>query len=101
VLVVADKKAVEAKDIGLLSDYLVMLTLAQPRRLDGCNSMPSVIDTLSPASCPHDAPDGMTAGDAAYLTALYKADLELRKNFEESDISDRMAAILIKASTGK
>ena len=79
-----------------------MLTLAQPRRLDGCNSMPSVIDTLSPASCPHDAPDGMTAGEAVYiLTALRKAGLELRKNFEQNDISDRMAAILIKASTGK
>jgi hypothetical protein len=98
VLVVADSRALQGKDAGLLSDYLVMLTLARPRKLDVCNSLPSVLDVLSPAQCPHDKPDGLTPGDAAYLTALYKADLSYRKNFAEGDISDRMSAILIKAA---
>ena len=99
VLVVADRKAVEGKDAGLVADYLVMLTLAQPQSLDGCNALPSVIDLFAKSACPgRDAPSGLTPGDAAYLTALYKADLEARKNFEQADIARRMAKILINAN---
>jgi hypothetical protein len=98
VLVVADTKALEGQDAGLLSDYLVMLTLTRPRALDRCNSLPSVLEVLAPGACPHGRPDGLTPGDAAFLTALYKADLSAKKNFAESDVSDRMAAILIKAA---
>lgn len=96
--VVADSNALKGKDVGLLSDYLVMLTLGPPRSLDGCMALPSVIDVLSAASCAHDKPDGLTPGDAAYLTSLYKANLEYRANFAEADISERMAKILINAN---
>jgi hypothetical protein len=99
VLVVADSKALEGKDAGLIADYMVMLTLSQARSLDGCNSFPSVIDLFAKAACPgRDAPDGLTPADAAYLTALYKADLEARKHFQVADISGRMADILTKAN---
>jgi hypothetical protein len=100
VLVVADKKALEGKDAGMLSDYLVMLTLAQPKSLDGCGALPSVIDVLAKSACGgRDAPDGLTASDAAYLTALYKADPEGKKMTAESDIAGRMAKILVQANT--
>ena len=98
VFVVADAKALQGRDAGLIADYVVMLTLAQPRSLDGCNSLASVIDLLARSACPgHEAPTGLTPSDAAYLTSLYKADLETRRNFAEADISDRMAQLLIKA----
>ena len=97
-LVVADSRALKGRDVGLLSDYLVMLTLGPPRALDGCMSLPSVIDALSAASCPHDRPDGLTPGDAAYLMALYKANLNYTAQFAETDISQRMAKILINAN---
>jgi len=100
VLVVADKKALEGKDAGMLSDYLVMLTLAQPKTLDGCNALPSVVDVLATSACAgREAPDGLTPSDAAYLTALYKADPEGKKMAAEGDIANRMARILIKANT--
>ena len=99
VLVVADSKALEGQDAGLIADYMVMLTLAQPKSLDGCNALPSVIDRFAKSACPgRDVPDGLTPGDAAYLTALYKSDPEARKNFEQGDIARRMADILIKAN---
>jgi hypothetical protein len=99
VLIVADKKALEGKDAGVLSDYLVMLTLSQPKTLDGCSALPSVIDVLSTSACAgHEAPDGLTASDAAYLTALYKADPEGKRAAAEGDIAGRMAKILIKAN---
>jgi hypothetical protein len=102
VFVVADAKALEGRELGLLADYLVMVALSQPRSLDGCNALSSVIDVLAKTACPgRDAPDGLTPGDAAYLTALYSADLEARKDKEVSEISGRMARILTKASGGR
>lgn len=99
VLVVADSKAMQGKDLGLVADYLVMLTMSQPRSLDGCNALPSVIDVFAKSPCANrDAPDGLTPSDAAYLTALYGADLRLKKSGEQEDIALRMARILIKAN---
>jgi hypothetical protein len=98
VLVVVDTSTLQGKDVGLLSDYLVMLTLAQPRTLDGCAALPSVVDLLASHACPNrDLPDGLTAGDAAYLTALYQADPKAKRWAQEGDIANRMADILMKA----
>ena len=96
ILVVVDNGRVKDRSLGLVSDYVVMLALSQPRSLDGCNVLPSVIDLF--AACPdRDAPNGLTPADAAYLTALYAADLEAGKGGEQSDIAARMAKILIPA----
>ena len=100
VLIVADNKALEGKDVGLVADYMVMLVLSEPRSLDGCNPLPSVIELFAKPACPgRDAPDGLTSADAAYLTALYAADLRQRKPVELVDIAQRMAKILIKANS--
>ena len=99
VFMVADSKALDGKDLGLVTDYMVMLVLSQPRSLDRCNALPSVIDLFAKTACPgRDPPDGLTPGDAAYLTALYSADLEAKKASEQGDIASRMANILIKAN---
>jgi hypothetical protein len=99
VLIVADSNALQGKSLGLVTDYMVMLALSKPRSLDGCNALPSVIDRFAPSSCPvSDPPDGLTPADAAYLTGLYDSDSTPFKNFEQSEIARRMAAILIKAS---
>jgi hypothetical protein len=99
VLVVADSKALQGKDVGLLSDYLSMLALSQPRTLDGCNSLPSVVDLFAPSPCAdREAPDGLTPADAAYLTSLYQSNPENRVDFQRTDIAGRMAKILINAS---
>ncbi len=101
VLIVADSKALEGKDLGLVADDMVMLALSKPRSLDGCNALPSVIDRFAKSPCPgRDAPDGLTPADAAYLTALYASDPEGKKASEQSDIAGRMAKILIKANAG-
>jgi hypothetical protein len=57
-----------------------------------------VIDRFARAPCPgRDPPEGLTPADTAYLTALYSASLDRKKNFEQSDIATRMARILIEA----
>jgi hypothetical protein len=99
VFVVADSTALEGKDLGLVADYMVMLAMSQPRSLDGCNALPSVIDVLAKSACPgRDPPDGLTPADAAYLTALYASDPEGKMVGEQDDIAGRMARILVKAN---
>ena len=101
VFMVADSKALMDKDLGLVADDMVMLALSQPKSLDGCNALPSVIDVFGKAPCPgRDPPDGLTPADAAYLTALYASDPEGNKTGEQADIAGRMAKILINANAG-
>jgi hypothetical protein len=98
VFVVADSRALQGKDLSPLVDYLAMLALSQPRSLDGCNVLPSVIDLLAKTACAgRDVPVGLTAADTAYLAALYGSDPEGPLFAEQADISGRMAKILVKA----
>ena len=98
VFMVADSSLVQGKDSGAVADYMAMLALSQPRSLDGCYALPSVIDLFAKTPCPRrDPPDGLTPADAAYLTALYSADMEANKAGEQGDIARRMAKILITA----
>jgi hypothetical protein len=98
VLVVADSRMVQGEYAGAVADYLAMLALSQPKSLAGCYALPSVLDLFAKSPCPgRDRPDGLTPADAAYLTALYSADLEAKKAGQQSDIARRMADILIKA----
>ena len=99
VFIVADSKALQGKALGVVADDMVMLALSEPRSLEGCNALPSVIDLFAKAPCPdRDAPDGLTPADAAYLTALYGSDPEANKAGEQSEIARRMARILIDAN---
>jgi hypothetical protein len=97
VLVVVDTSKAKDYGAGVLSDYVTMLALAQPKSLDACNALPSVIDLFAKGCPGSGGMDGLTRGDVAYLTALYATDLEARKAGQETDISGRMADMLIKA----
>jgi len=97
VLIVADSKALDGKTLRLIADDMVMLALSQPKSLDGCNALSSVIDAFAKSPCPgRDPPNGLTPADAAYLKALYSADPEGKKFVEQVAIGERMANILIK-----
>jgi hypothetical protein len=98
VLVVVDARHMQGQGLIPLTDYVAMLALSQPKSLDGCESLASVIDLYAPAPCPgRGGPDGFTPADAAYLTALYAMDPQLRRTEEQSEIAERMSKMLVKA----
>jgi hypothetical protein len=98
VLVVVDTTKVGGYPPGLIADYVVMVALAQPKSLDGCNVLPSVIDLFS-QKCPgRSGQDGLTRADVAYLTSLYKMNIEARKRGQMTEIAGRMADMLIRAN---
>jgi hypothetical protein len=98
VMIVADTHAIGGKELGVLTDYVAMLALAQPKSLDGCNALPSVIDLFAKPACPgRDPPDGLTPADVAYLASLYASDPEARTTSAQGDIAGHMAKILTTA----
>jgi len=97
VLVVVDADRVQDLNPGLIADYVAMLAMAQPRSPDACNGLPSVIELFAKGCPAAAARNGLTRADVAYLTALYKIDLQARKPGQVADLAGRMADMLIKA----
>ena len=98
VLIMVDTNAVRDAPAGLVADYVAMLAMAQPQSLDGCNALKSVIDIYARGCAGREAPDGLTRADVAFLTSLYKTDLEAKKQSQQTDIAGRMADMLLKAN---
>ena len=90
VLIVIDGKALYGRKIGPLIDYVTLLALSQPATFDGCDELPSILDLLSKSCANRLAPEELTAGDLAYLSALYKTELDTALSFERSDIATLM-----------
>jgi hypothetical protein len=74
-LVVIDTNKVTGYPIGAISDYIAMVTLSQTRLMDDCGELPSILDLMAGA-CKSEKPDSITAGDIAYLRALYTIRLD-------------------------
>jgi hypothetical protein len=88
--IIADSNKITGLTIGSLSDYVAVLTLTQARLSEGCSQLPSIMDLMA-ADCPGDKrPDQITAGDLAYLRALYSGDLETPVAIERSNIEAMM-----------
>ncbi len=97
VLVVIDTDRVKDQSVRSLTDYVALLALSQPRSLDGCMALASIVDVLAPAPCPgRDPPERLTSADQAYLAALYASDPRANAAVQQSEMSTHMAAALVK-----
>jgi hypothetical protein len=89
-LIVVDANKVNGMTIGSVSDYLAVLTLSQAKSPDTCSQLPSIMDLMASTCDNRDKVTQVTAGDLAFLRALYKANLEQPLNLETSDIENNM-----------
>ncbi len=105
--VLVDARRIGATNLGAIADYMAMLVLADPRNLDHCQPLPSVLD-LFVGPCPgRSAPTGLTRGDLAFLKALYTAGAPItQRDWNWSDhggsvdqISGRMGMLLAGSGT--
>jgi len=96
VLVVADADKVAGYQIGSIADYVALLALSRPGSPDQCETLPSITDLMSPTCGDDPTRQALTDADAAYLKALYAADLSRVVQFENSEIEARM-----KSASGK
>jgi hypothetical protein len=87
--VIVDANKVAGMEIGSISDYLAVLTLTQAQPPDSCGGLPSIMDLMAP-DCGREKSTSVTAGDVAYLRALYKTDLGQDIELEKSNIENDM-----------
>ena len=71
VIVVVDTTKVGGYDIGSIADYIAMLAFSVVQSPDHCDPLPSILDLMSSSCGARDRPTAITAGDLAFLKALY------------------------------
>jgi hypothetical protein len=71
VVMIIDTAKVVGYAIGTVADYVGVLSLSVVQSPDHCDSLPSILDIMSPSCAAREHPTGVTAGDLAFLKALY------------------------------
>jgi hypothetical protein len=89
-LIIVDTKKVVGYEIGTVSDYLGMLVLSHTRLPDDCSTLPSILDIMTPGCTSREKPTQTTAGDLAFLRALYAVDMRESLWLEGRDIRNYM-----------
>jgi hypothetical protein len=90
VILVVDQTKVVGSSIGTIADYLAMLTLSVAQSPDHCDPLPSILDLMSSNCGTREKPTGLTAGDFAFLKALYYKNTGLGPSLSASEINDNM-----------
>jgi hypothetical protein len=71
VILVIDTTKVAGATIGSIADYVSMLALTVVQSPDHCDPLSSVLDLMSSSCGTRERPTAVTAGDLAFLKALY------------------------------
>jgi hypothetical protein len=92
VIVIADRDKLVDHEIGALADYIAFLVLAQPKSLDDCQALPSILNLMAPG-CPATAQE-ISAVDLAYLRGLYSMRADMMLAGQKSQILYHMKQAL-------
>jgi hypothetical protein len=90
VIIVADANKIIGRAIGAVADYLAVLALTQAFRSEQCGTLPSITDLMLPDCSASEKLMGVTAGDLAFLRALYQTDLQDVLTLERGNIQNIM-----------
>jgi hypothetical protein len=90
VILLIDTTKVAGYTMGTISDYLAMLTLSMVQSPDYCDPLPSILDIFSSRCGASERPTAITAGDLAFLKALYYLNTGLGPGFSRDDIENNM-----------
>jgi hypothetical protein len=90
VILVVDTTKVVGYPIGALADYLGMLTLSVVQSPDHCDALPSILDLMSSSCGTREMPTAITAGDLAFLKALYYKDTGRGPSLSRAGIEGNM-----------
>jgi hypothetical protein len=91
VVLIVDVRKIEAIPIGAIADYLAVLTLSVIQSPDHCDPLPSILDLMSSSCGARQKPTAITAGDLAFLKALYYKNTGLGASMSRAAIYENMA----------
>jgi hypothetical protein len=92
VILVVDTTKVVGYTIGTIADYLAMLALSVNQSPDHCDALPSILDLMSSSCGTREMPTAITAGDLAFLKALYYKNTGLGPSLSRAAIQDNMVS---------
>lgn len=90
VILIVDTTKIGGYAIGTIADYLAMLTLSVVQSPDHCDPLPSILDLMSSSCGRREMPTSITAGDLAFLKALYYRNTGLGHSLSRAAIQDNM-----------
>jgi hypothetical protein len=90
VLIVVDRDKTEAINMGQLSDYLAMISLAEVKPEKIPPTAPSILNLFNDIAAGRAPREAMTRMDAAYLQALYAIGPRQPGEMQESQIAERI-----------
>jgi hypothetical protein len=90
VILVVDTTKIVGYKIASIADYLAMLTLSVAQSPDHCDPLPSILDLMSSSCGTREKPTAMTAGDLAFLKALYYRNTGIGSSPSRDDIEFTM-----------
>ena len=73
-----------------IADYLSVLALTVIQSPDHCDPLPNILDLMSRSCASRDKPTGLTAGDLAFLKALYYHNTGIGPTLSRDDIEINM-----------
>jgi hypothetical protein len=90
VILVVDATKVAGNTAGALADYLAMLAFSVAQSPDHCDPLPSILDLMSSSCGTREMPTEITAGDLAFLKALYYKNTGLGPSLTRDEIVGNM-----------
>ncbi len=90
VILVIDTAKVAGATIGSIADYAAMVGLSVIQSPDHCDLLPSILDLMAPTCQSREKPAGISAGDLAFLNALYFHDTGLGRTLSRDEIERNM-----------
>jgi len=89
-VLIVDVRKIEGTPIGAIADYLAVLSLSVIQLPDHCDPLPSILDLMSSSCGAREKPTAITAGDLAFLKALYYKNTVLGGSLSRADIEANM-----------
>jgi Secretin and TonB N terminus short domain len=89
-VLIVDVRKIEGTPIGAIADYLAVLSLSVIQTPDHCDPLPSILDLVSSSCGAREKPTAITAGDLAFLKALYYKNTAWGGSLSRADIEANM-----------
>jgi len=90
VILIVDTAKIAGYSIGTIADYLAMLSLSVAQSPDHCDPLPSILDLMSSSCGGRAKPTAITAGDLAFLKALYYRNTGLGVALRRAAVANNM-----------
>jgi Secretin and TonB N terminus short domain len=94
VVLIVDVGRIEGAPIGAIADYLAVLSLSVIQSPNNCDPLPSILDLMSSSCGAREMPTAITAGDLAFLKALYFKNTGLGPSLSRTAVEYNMMRFL-------